>query len=260
MELELTTLLLLAATALVAGFIDSMAGGGGLITIPALMAAGVPPTQALATNKLQACFGSFSSAHYFWRQKLVVLKDLYLAIVCTAAGSVVGTLCVQWVNAQAMAKLLPLLLMGFALYFLLSPKMSDQDSHRRLSAVPFAFLVGTGVGFYDGFFGPGTGSFFAMAFVALAGFGIAKATAHAKVLNFTANVASLVFFLIGGKVYIVTGLCMACGQVIGARLGSRMVVSSGVRLIRPLLVAMSLIMSSKLLWDEYGAEVLQRLG
>lgn len=253
MELELTTLIALGITAIVAGFIDSMAGGGGLITIPALMAAGVPPTMALATNKLQACFGSFSSASYFWRQGMVSIRTLLPAIVLTFMGSVAGTLCVQLIDPSHLAVMLPFLLVGFALYFLFSPRVSDEDSHRRLSPSLFALFVGTGVGFYDGFFGPGTGSFFAIAFVALAGHGIAKATAHAKVLNFTANVASLIFFLIGGKVLITAGLSMAVGQIIGARLGSRMVVKQGVKLIKPLLVTMSLLMCTRLLWQQYGA-------
>jgi hypothetical protein len=108
-----------------------------------------------------------------------------------------------------------------------------------------------GVGLYDGFFGPGTGSFFALAFVSLAGFGLAKATAHAKLLNFATNIASLIFFLIGGQVAVVLGLIMLVGQAIGATLGSRLVVTKGVKIIKPLVVVMSLGMSGKLLWSQY---------
>jgi uncharacterized membrane protein YfcA len=115
----------------------------------------------------------------------------------------------------------------------------------------FAFIIGTSIGFYDGFFGPGTGSFFAIAFVALAGFGLAKATAHTKLLNFTSNFASLLFFALGGHVLWSVGLAMAIGQYLGARLGSRMVVSHGVRLIRPLLVGISLVISLRLIWQHY---------
>ena len=108
------------------------------------------------------------------------------------------------------------------------------------------------MGFYDGFFGPGTGSFFAIAFVALAGFNLAKATAHSKLLNFTSNLAALIFFAIGGKLVWSAGLCMAVGQFIGARLGSKMVIKQGGKLIRPLIVIMSLAMSAKLLLQQYG--------
>ena len=107
------------------------------------------------------------------------------------------------------------------------------------------------MGFYDGFFGPGTGSFFAIGFVALAGFGMARATAHTKLLNFTSNIASLFFFTLGGKVVWSVGLCMALGQFIGARMGSKLVLKKGVKLIKPLLVTVSLVMSAKLVWSQY---------
>lgn len=251
MELELTTLMLLMLAALAAGFIDSIAGGGGLITLPALLATGMPPAQALGTNKLQSCFGSFTATLYFWRQGLINVRELWPHIVCTFVGSAVGTLLVQHLDPSFLSKLLPFLLIGFSLYFLLSPRISNEDSEQRISPLMFAFIIGTSIGFYDGFFGPGTGSFFAIAFVALAGFGLAKATAHTKLLNFTSNFASLLFFALGGHVLWSVGLAMAIGQYLGARLGSRMVVSHGVRLIRPLLVGISLVISLRLIWQHY---------
>lgn len=251
MELELTTLMLLMLAALAAGFIDSIAGGGGLITLPALLATGMPPAQALGTNKLQSCFGSFTATLYFWRQGLINVCELWPHIVCTFVGSAVGTLLVQHLDPSFLSKLLPFLLIGFSLYFLLSPRISNEDSEQRISPLMFAFIIGTSIGFYDGFFGPGTGSFFAIAFVALAGFGLAKATAHTKLLNFTSNFASLLFFALGGHVLWSVGLAMAIGQYLGARLGSRMVVSHGVRLIRPLLVGISLVISLRLIWQHY---------
>lgn len=251
MELEITTLLILTLISLVAGFIDSIAGGGGLLTIPALLAAGVPPTMALATNKLQASFGSFSAAFYFWRRGLVDLVAMRGAILCTFIGATLGTLAVQRIDSSQLSRILPFLLAAFALYFLFSPRITDEDSHRRLGQNAFALTVGTSIGFYDGFFGPGTGSFFAIGFVALAGFGLAKATAHTKLLNFTSNLASLLFFILGGQVIWSIGLVMAVGQIIGARLGSRMVLSKGTRLIRPLLVSVALIMSARLLWQSH---------
>ncbi len=170
----------------------------------------------------------------------------------TFIGSAMGTILVQQIDASALNRLLPFLLVGFALYFLLSPRVGDSDSQLRLSVCGFAWTIGLGVGFYDGFFGPGTGSFFAIGFVALAGFNLAKATAHSKLLNFTSNVAALIFFALGGKLVWSVGLPMAIGQFIGARLGSKMVIKQGGRLIRPLVVVMSLLMSAKLLWQHYG--------
>lgn len=159
MELELSTLLLLMLAALAAGFIDSIAGGGGLITVPALLATGMPPALALGTNKLQSCFGSFTATLYFWRQGLIKVRQLWPHIICTFIGSAVGTLLVQHLDPGLLSKLLPFLLIAFSIYFLLSPRISNDDSEQRLSPLAFAFLIGTSVGFYDGFFGPGTGSF-----------------------------------------------------------------------------------------------------
>lgn len=251
MELDLLTLGALALVALVAGFIDAIAGGGGLVTLPALLATGMPPTMALATNKLQSSFGSFSATFYYWRRGLLDWTSMRWAVVCTFIGSMLGTLLVQRIDAAVLQQVLPFLLAAFALYFVCSPRVGDQDRHRRLGVVPFALLVGTGVGFYDGFFGPGTGSFFALGFIALAGFSMARATAHTKLLNFTSNFASLLFFILGGQVVWVVGLAMAGGQFLGARLGSRVVVNQGTRIIKPMLVTVSLLMSARLLWQQY---------
>ena len=140
-----------------------------------------------------------------------------------------------------------LLLILIALYFLLSPQVGEEDAQQRLGSLSFALTVGFGVGFYDGFFGPGTGSFFAIGFVSLMGFGLTKATAHTKVLNLTSNLASLLFFIVGGQVVWTLGLVMAVGQLIGGRLGATMVVLKGSRLIKPLVVVICILMSLKLL-------------
>lgn len=127
---------------------------------------------------------------------------------------------------------------------------------RRVGMPLFAVLGGASVGFYDGFFGPGAGSFYALGYVMLLGLSLPQATAHAKVLNFTSNAASLLLFIIGGNVVWSVGLCMLVGQAIGARVGARMVLTRGQQLIRPMIVVMSLIMSIKLLYDNHGSEIL----
>ena len=169
--------------AMLAGFIDSIAGGGGLLTIPALMAAGMSPANALATNKLQACGGSISATIYFIRRKVVSLSDQKLNIAMTFVGSMSGALLVQYVQADVLRQILPILVICIGLYFLLMPKLGEEDRQRRMYGLPFALIAGGCVGFYDGFFGPAAGSFYALAFVTLCGFNLAKATAHAKLLN-----------------------------------------------------------------------------
>ncbi|AUX73256.1 sulfite exporter TauE/SafE family protein [Erwinia pyrifoliae] len=248
-------LCVLFLVALLAGFIDSIAGGGGLLTVPALLAAGLSPAQALATNKLQSVGGSFSASLYFIRRKAVDLREQRLNIVLTFVGSLAGALLVQHVQGGILRQLLPLLVIAIGLYFLLMPRIGEEDRQRRLHGLPFALVTGGCVGFYDGFFGPGAGSFYALAFVTLCGYNLAKSTAHAKVLNFTSNLGGLLLFMLSGKVVWLVGLVMLAGQVCGARLGARMVLSKGQKLIRPMIVIVSAVMSAKLLYDSHGAEL-----
>ena len=240
---------LLFLVAVVAGFIDSIAGGAGLLTIPALLWVGLPPATSLATNKLQACGGSFFASFYFIRKGMVDVKKMKLAIACTFVGSALGSIAIQSIDPSILEVILPFLILAIGGYFLFSKQVSDEDKHQLLTPTLFAVTAAFGIGLYDGFFGPGTGSFFAMAFVSLAGFGLAKATAHAKVLNFATNIASLLFFALGGKVLWVLGGIMLVGQALGATLGSRLVLSKGVKIIKPLMVTMSIAMSLKLLYS-----------
>jgi len=242
--------------ALLAGFIDSIAGGGGLLTVPALLAAGLSPAQALATNKLQSVGGSFSASLYFIRRKAVDLREQKLNIALTFIGSLAGALLVQHVQGDILRQLLPLLVIAIGLYFLLMPRIGEEDRHRRLHGLPFALVAGGCVGFYDGFFGPGAGSFYALAFVTLCGYNLAKSTAHAKVLNFTSNLGGLLLFMLGGQVVWGVGVVMLVGQVCGARLGARMVLTKGQTLIRPMIVIVSAVMSVKLLYDSHGTEIM----
>jgi hypothetical protein len=247
---DLALILFLIAT--LAGLVDAIAGGGGLITVPALLWSGLDPITALATNKAQGVFGSGTAAANFAYRGVLDLRLAWPAVVCAFVGAMAGTLSVRHIGADALSWLVPLLLIGFALYFLFSPRVSDLDSHRRLSEGGFALLVGTGVGFYDGFFGPGTGTFFAMGYVALLGYNLRRATAHTKLLNFSSNLASVLFFMAGGHVLWAAALPMAAGQAIGAWIGSHLVLRHGTGLIRPMLVLAALAVSVKLLLDQAG--------
>ncbi|MEH8091560.1 TSUP family transporter [Gallibacterium anatis] len=251
MDIGLDIYAILFLLAGIAGFIDAIAGGGGLITIPALLAAGLPPAAALATNKLQASGGSFSASLYFVRKKAVDLRTVWKMILGTFSGAMVGTIAVQLVDASIVKSLLPILVLVVGLYFLFSPKLGEKDCHQRLSFTAFALAAAFPIGFYDGFFGPGTGSFLCVAFVTLLGFNLAKATAHAKILNFTSNFTSLVFFILGGEVYWTLGFVMMIGGFLGARLGAKMVLTKGQKLIRPMVVIMAFIMTAKMMYD-YG--------
>lgn len=133
---------ILFAVALLAGFIDSIAGGGWLLTVPALMAVGVPPAQALATNKLQSVGGSFSASLYFIRRRAVNLNDQKLTILLTLIGSSIEAILVQYMRADLLRQMLPLLVIGIGLYFLLMPRLGEEGRQRRLGALPFGLLAG----------------------------------------------------------------------------------------------------------------------
>ncbi|MBV1840711.1 TSUP family transporter [Photobacterium ganghwense] len=250
MDLSWDIIGILFLVAGLAGFIDAIAGGGGMLTVPALLAAGVPPAQTLATNKLQSSFGSFSASLYFVRNGLVNLKSMRLAIGCTFAGSAIGALLVQVMDAGLLTNLIPVMLVAISLYFLFAPEAGKGGGEPKISEAAFAFTVGTGIGFYDGFFGPGTGSLFTICFVVLAQLGIIEATARTKVLNFTSNLAALLFFILAGLPIWEIGLTMAVGGFIGARMGAKVVVTKGRKFIRPMVVIVSMTMAIKLLLEQ----------
>lgn len=240
-------LLLLFATGFFAGLLDSIAGGGGLIALPAILATGMSPVEALATNKLQGSFGTATAAWHFLRSGHIEREGIVAAVFCTFIGAALGTLAVQHVDTRLLATLIPLLLVANAVYFLFSPRVGDVDRHRRIGLRLFAVLIGGGIGFYDGFFGPGTGSFFALAYVTLLGYSLTRATAHTKLLNMTSNLAALLFFAAAGHVAWGVGLVMGLAQVLGATAGAHLVIRRGTALVRPLIVGVSLLITLRLL-------------
>lgn len=248
LELSPEVIALLCVAAMAAGFIDAIAGGGGLITLPALLAVGVSPVAAIATNKAQSTVGTASALWGFWRKGRVDFRLIRWPLLLVLVGAGFGAYAVTLVDTRWLMMLLPVLLIGIALYFLLGPKATDEDAHARLAPLGYAFVAG-GIGFYDGFFGPGTGSFFALSLVTLMGMGLTRATAHTKALNLMSNVVGVVVLAAGGHILWALAGMMAVGQFIGGRLGSHAAMRFGPRLIRPLLVVISLGMVIKLLSD-----------
>jgi len=242
---------LLLCTGIVAGLVDAIAGGGGLITLPVALAVGMPPKIALGTNKFQASFGSFTAAFYYVKHKVVDLRTMKVGILFTLLGAAAGTWAVQQINSDILAGVIPFFLLAILVYTLITPKFGERDSRRRFSVTLFFVVAGLSLGFYDGFFGPGVGSFWAMAFVYGLGLNLTKATGATKVMNFTSNVVSLVLFLSGGYVWIEAGIAMAIGQVIGARMGSLLVVRKGASIIRPIYIAIVIATMLKLLYNIY---------
>lgn len=248
-DLALHILLFLFAAAFIAGFIDSIAGGGGMITIPAMLIAGIPPLETLGTNKLQSLFGSGSASLAYARHGHVSLKEQLPMAAMAAFGSVLGALLATVVPADALKTVLPFLLIAIAVYFGCKPNIGDVERHHRISKLAFTLSFVPLIGFYDGVFGPGTGSFFMLGFVTLGGFGIIKATAHTKFLNFGSNLGAFFVFLGYGVVLWKVGLVMGAGQFLGAQVGSRFAMAKGVKIIKPLLVITSIALAIRLLAD-----------
>ncbi len=241
--------LMLTAAAFVAGIIDSIAGGGGMITIPALLLAGVPPVEALGTNKLQSLFGSSSATIAYARKGHVDFRQIWPEALASCLGAVLGALLATVLPVSIMRAALPILLIAIALYFTLKPNIGDVDRARRLSPFLFALLLVPAIGFYDGIFGPGAGSFYMLAYVALAGYGVLKATAHTKLLNFSSNAGSFSVFVVVGAISWKVGLLMGVAQFLGARAGAHFAIRNGAKLIKPLLVVMCVALAARLLAD-----------
>jgi len=232
--------------ALVGGCVDAIAGGGGLLCLPSLLWAGLSPSQSLATNKMQSCFGICSATVHFYRAGLLDVTPMRPMILSVFGGALAGTLLVQQIDPAFLRSVLPFLLAAIAVYFLAKPSLGAADRSQRVGFFAFGLTAAPFIGFYDGFFGPGAGSFYTVALVELLGFSLTRATAHAKLLNLTSNFAAVLAFLLGGQIQWMIALVMAVGQVIGGRLGSQLVVRKGASLVRPLLVVMSLALTVKL--------------
>lgn len=248
-DLTAELLILLIAAAFAAGFVDSIAGGGGLITVPVLMLAGMPPAQALATNKVQGCFGAATAAISYAARGLVDPRGQWRAALMAGAGGIAGAALVSYLPTAALRMGLPVLLIAVAVFFALKPGLNDHDRTRRMTPALFTLTLVPLVGFYDGLVGPGAGAFYMVGFVTLAGYGVLKATAHTKLLNLFSNLGSLATFALIGQPLWLLGLAMGAAQIAGAMLGARMAARIGARLIKPLLVITSTALALRLLWE-----------
>lgn len=248
-DLTAQTIAMLAFAAFAAGFVDSIAGGGGLITIPALLLAGFSPVEALGTNKLQGMFGSGSATIHYASKGHVDLRRQLPSALLALAGGAIGALLATIVPGDLLRAALPLVLIAIALYFALKPNMNDVDRAERLSPFLFGVTVVPAIGFYDGVFGPGAGSFYMLAFVTLAGYGVLKATAHTKLLNFASNIGGFIIFAAVGVISWKIGLMMGVAQFLGARVGASLAMRIGAKLIKPLLVIVCVALAVKLLAD-----------
>ncbi len=248
--MTLLDIALLTAVAFAAGVVDAIAGGGGLLTVPALLAAGLPPHLAIATNKGQSTFGAFSATVAFWRAGLVDPRRARITFPLAFGGSLLGAGLLLLVRPDVLRPVVLVLLVGAALFVGL--RRSPPRAEARVPAawvLPVAGAWSFLVGGYDGFFGPGTGTFLIVGFVALLGDGLARASAAAKVVNFASNLSALLLFAAKDAVVWRVALPMALAQLVGGHLGAHLTVRKGDVLVRRVVLVVVLGLCVKIAID-----------
>lgn len=247
-SLSVLQYIFLTLAACMAGLIDSIAGSGGLISLPALLGVGMPPAMALGTNRLQGGFGELVASIHYVRSGELTLANQLKPIIFAVIGSSVGTILVQKIPATLLQKVLPIFLLAVVAYIVFSSKIMKSLHRQKISSTTFAVVCGLGIGFYNGFIGPGTGSFWTIAFVIFMGFSMRSAAMHAKPVNFCGNMASLFWFWQYLNVNWLAGIVMILGQLVGSTLGSKMVIHKGDKVVKPIFLGVVILMCVELIY------------
>ncbi|MDB4037600.1 TSUP family transporter [Candidatus Thioglobus sp.] len=245
-SLEILTFLFFVA--MVAGFLDTLVGGGGLLAVPALLLSGIPPIYVLGTNKFQGSMGTGVATLLLFRKKKLNWSAIKYLMLVSFIGSVIGGVIVQFIDTKALSFAIPIVLVFISIYFIISPK-PKKTSKSSASCKSFDKYAVPAVGFYDGMFGPGAGSFFVMTAVMLKKLEIIQATILAKPLNFASNIAGFIVFFSFGHVAFLIGLVMMVGQLIGAFFGTHYLLKANPLVIRFLIVIMSISMLARYLYS-----------
>jgi uncharacterized membrane protein YfcA len=245
------TLLVLAGVAFTAGFIDAIAGGGGLLTIPALLTAGLPPHLVLGTNKLCATFGSATASFTFYRRKLFEPKRWRNALLATAIGALLGATLAHWLPAAWLNQMLPVIVFACGLYLLFS--QPDAVEHNPQITIPGGrqWPQGLALGFFDGVAGPGTGAFWTVSSLILYPLDLLRASGVARSMNFVSNAVALGVFIVNGQVAWLLGICMGLALMAGAFIGARTAINGGNRFIRPIFILLVLGLTARLVWQHW---------
>ncbi len=244
-SLSIEMIAFLFVVAILAGLIDTLAGGGGLIVLPALIITGVPPLAALGTNKLQGSVGTATATYMLFKKRKISWDHVKYMMLTAFIGAVIGTVIVQFIDTEVLSLVIPIVLLLIGLYFLFTPTATEEQRPAKISAGKYRKTIVPAIGCYDGMFGPGTGSFFALAGVSFKGLGLISSTAEAKPLNFSTNIASLIVFVMAGQVIWLVGILMMFGQVLGAWLGTHCLYIVNPKYLRALVVVMCFSMLAK---------------
>jgi uncharacterized protein len=249
-QLDPSLLIILIVFGFLASFIDSVVGGGGLIALPALLFTGLNPAGAVATNKLASTIGSLTSTFMFYRSGKLDIKSVIKLFPLTFIGSMFGAWTIHLINPEVLKPLMLVMLAAVAIYTIFKKDWGSISTPKKLSIRHFIIFVVAifAIGFYDGFLGPGTGSFFIFAFL-LIGFDFLKAAGNAKFLNFGSNIAGLLMFMFLGQVNYTYGLIMGIAQFAGAICGSKFAIKRGSSYVRALFIAVTCLLLAKNIYD-----------
>ena len=249
-DFSVPELALLSACVFLAGVVDSLAGGGGLITLPAYLALGLDPLLVLGTNKLASSIGTTASVYNYQRKQKLKLSDLAPAVAVAALGGVLGARAASMLDKEGIRRLMLVMLPVLAAFLLTRRNFGASDDsarHGRVKLRNRAAALSLPIGVYDGFFGPGTGTFFALALTRFCGYDLLGATGRAKILNLTTNGAALAAFLWAGRVHYGVGLSMGAVSLCGHYAGSHLGLRGGAKVIRPVVAGVCLALFLKLL-------------
>jgi len=233
-------------TGTIAAIVDCIAGSGGLITVPVLLVMGVSPIYALGTNKLQEPVGQIIATRRFFRTGELSWAFIATIAACSVVGVSLGVVLVQSLHEALLQKILPILLMLIIIYSISSKGLLSSQLHSKLTITSFSFIFGFGVGFYNGFFGPGTGLLWTAAFIYFLAMDVRLATMYAKPANLCCNMIALVWFLLHGTVLYKAAGALMIGGVAGSCVGSHLVIKKGKRVVKPFFIVMTLLLTTDL--------------
>ena len=244
--------LLILPAVFFAGLVDSIAGGGGLISIPAYMAAGLPPHFVLGNNKFSSCFGTLFATLRYHQEKLIDLPVALLSAAFALAGSFAGTKTVLLMDPGFLRYVLIGLIPVITVFTFINQDLGRHDHSGTVGKsrkLPLAAAAGLVIGFYDGFFGPGTGTFLILFYTLMLKYDFVTANANTKVVNLASNIAAVITFMAGGKVIYAIGLPAAACGIAGNLLGARMVVNKGAKVIKPIFIGVMVLLFAKIVYD-----------
>ena len=249
MDLPLAIIVILTVCSILGGVLNAISGGAGMIIVPLMLVMGIPPINAIAVNKFQNTLGSSTAAYQYLRKGFLDIESNWPLLIYALIGSCIGVVLLQWFSATGILELvIPYVLIFIALYIAVAPVARDSAGTPKMSKSRFNAMVGSGAGLYGGFFGMGTGPSLVLAFSVLRGYELRMAVSNSRLVMMVIHTSSLLILMAGGHVWWLIAICMALGNIAGSYLGSQLLIKSGHRFIKVLLIIVPLASAVKLLF------------